>query len=99
MGNSPGISRNEDLRETDDIGALLGSLLNKRNGLCYTSLEVVPGRLGLDGSNLELRSHGDCRVVLVSSVGVEDAVREFWFLANDGVIDPEKNASGNPKSL
>lgn len=53
----PRISGNEDLRETDNVGALAGGLLNKSDGLVDTALEVLPGRLGLDSSDLELGGH------------------------------------------
>lgn len=55
----PRISGDEDLRETDNVGALAGGLLNESDGLVDTALEVLPGRLGLDSSDLELGGHLD----------------------------------------
>ena len=49
----PRVSRDKDLWEPDDVGAIARSLLDEADDLGNTALQVVPDRLGLNGGDFD----------------------------------------------
>lgn len=55
--DSPGLSRNADLGETNDVCTFFRSITDDLDGLVDTTLQVIPNRLGLDGCNSGSLAH------------------------------------------
>lgn len=64
----PWIARDEDFREPENIGAVARGLLDERDDLVHTTLQVVPSRFGLDRSDLYSLFGGSGRHLLCSAV-------------------------------
>lgn len=66
----PWVAWNPDFRESKNLNAIRGRLLDELYGLVHTSVKVMPDRLGLNGSDSDgflniggcVHVHGQCQI-------------------------------------